>query len=426
MIESPHDTDKLARRVGTTGLYLFGCAAFPSSAASNVAFVLLVAAILLDHRRARSMLSKDPSALLLGLFAAYLIWALLWAWPAEARPSDLDGAGRLVKLWLFLPVAYWLEGDMARVQRFLLCVLAGFIARCIIATDWSAPPALLTGERLRCGISSVNHFGEYAATILLGLLVYVRTVWRSSQSLGAPPAWAARIGWTLMILVALYWVIASQSRGAILALPIAFLFATFVAAMRPGRRSGSAPLGVIVVAALLLLPVAWVVAQRSGDDAAMLAAIMSGQWSAIPYTPMGIRLHMLALGWTWWLEQPIFGQGAGAIEQLLGSAARELHAFKHLHNTLIDNLVRLGLVGTLILQALFVYVFVALWQEVRSGCLPFAFIAFAVGALALAFLFGQTDYRMGAWDWRHYWAIIGGVAYTAPLFHRSRAAPSRG
>jgi O-antigen ligase len=155
---------------------------------------------------------------------------------------------------------------------------------------------------------------------------------------------------------------------------------------------------------------------RGSLDSAMLDAILSGDWSNIPYSSFGVRLHMLRIGWEWWLERPWFGYGPGAVESMfLHGTVQELQEYTHLHNTLVDNLVRLGGVGTLLLQSLYLYVAYALWRRFRAGGVPLSLGVFALGALLMAFLFGQTDYRMDGWDWRHYWVMIGSISYTLPL-----------
>lgn len=416
MLKNGPVPDKRAQHIGTAALYLFGIAAFVSSSAAELAFALLILALILDRRRAWTLLRTDPPTLLLGAFTAYLAAALMWAWPAEGRPADLDGAGRLLKLWLFLPVAYWLQGDSARIHRFLLCVLAGFWLGCLAAMDWTSPPAIITGERLECAISSATYFGEYAATIALGLLLYATAIDKFAARLAPSLAWPLRIGWGLAILIALAWIIASQTRAAIGGLPLALLIGLGIAAVVQKRPLTPAILSWSLAFAILSsFPIGWVIQQRWDHDAPLVATLLSGDWSTIPYTPIGIRLHMLDQGWTWWLERPLFGHGAGAVARLLDGAATELRPFKHLHNTLIDNLVRLGIVGTVLLQALFVAVFLAFWRQARHRDTPFPLVAFGFGSLIFAFLFGQADYRMGGWDWRHYWAIIGGVTYTIAL-----------
>lgn len=419
MVESTRNPENLAAAIGAFGVYLFGVAAFLSSAASNVALGLLTLALLLDWKRSWAVLRTDPTFWLIAAFLLYLICSLVWAWPPEWRLDDLDGAGRLLKLWLFLPLAYWLSADQARIERFLLAVLASFLVGRIAAIDWSTPLALATGARLRLGISSINHFGLYSGTMFLGTAVYASTVWKVAANRAPPLAWSLRVGWVLIGATGLYWLLASESRGAAGALILALLFAAGIG-VRLRRKKisliGLAYLGAVIAATTLVVGAVFI--DRLSADSSTFGVLFSGNWSDIPYSSTGVRIHMLRLGWEWWLERPWLGYGAGSVERLLDGAAPELHRFKHLHNTLIDNLVRLGAIGTLLLQALFVYLFLALWRGARSGDVPFSLGIFALGSLVYAFIFGLTDYRMGAWDWRHYWLVLGGVSYAVPLAAR--------
>ncbi len=430
MIATLADSNDLARRTGVTGVYLFGIGSFLSFAASNVAVGLLILAIILDRRSAWPVLRSDPAFWLFIGFTLYLAFALTWAWPPEWRAADIEGSERLLKLWYFLPLAYWLNGDLSRINRFLLCVGAGFLIGRIAAIDWSTPPALISGERLRLGFSSINHFGLYAGTLFLGILAYARTVWQFTAQHPPGLAWFLRSSWAVIALTALYWLLASQSRGAIASLMITLVlaFMLIVSFRRTWTTafllafSGAAVLLAVLLGGEILAHLWPLDSARWSLDSVMLNAILNGDWSSIPYSPVGIRLHMIRTGWEWWLERPWFGYGPGAVESMfLHGAVQELQEYTHLHNTLIDNLVRLGGAGTLLLQSLFLYVAYTLWRRFRAGVVPLSLGVFTLGTLVLAFLFGQTDYRMDGWDWRHYWVVIGGISYSFHLLAGPRS-----
>lgn len=419
VIETLPGTNDLARRIGVAGVYLFGVGAFLSSAASNVAVGLLILAMILDRRKAWPLLRDDLAFWLFIGFSLYLVFALVWIWPPDGRAADIDGSKRFLKLWLFLPLSYWLGGEPSRINRFLLCVGSGFLIGRIIAIDWSTPLALIAGERLRLGFSSINHFGLYSGTLFLGIMAYVGPVWNLTAERPLRLSWLMRIGWIMIALTALYWVLASQSRGAIMSLAVTLVVVAMLMAYFRRQRATLFLFALVGVATLLaILLGGGFVAQRWPQESATLNGILAGDWSSIPYSSIGIRLHMLRVGWEWWLDQRWFGYGPGSVELLLDGAVQELQNYKHLHNTLIDNLVRLGAIGMLLLQALFLYVALSLWRRFKAGGVPLSLGLFALGSLTLAFLFGQTDYRMNGWDWRHYWIMLGGVSYAIPLAHR--------
>jgi O-antigen ligase len=419
MLGIPQNTGNLSRHLGAGGVYLFGIGAFLAPAAANVAFALLILGLALDGRRGWRVLRGDPTLWLLTAFVLYLVGSLLWAWPPEGREADLDGARRLLKLWLFLPLAYWLGGDTARIERFLLCVLVGFMLGRLVDVDWFSIPTVATGDRLRLGFSSVNHFGCYAATVFLGLLAYTGRFWQVTDGYDPRLAWSLRGAWILTATIVLYWMLASQSRGAIGALLLTLVLCVFLVGYLHGQHATLLLLGLIAVGTLVVgLVASGPIAERVAVESGTLPMILRGDWSGIPFDNTGIRLHMLRYGRIWWLERPWVGHGIGASEGMLASVL-EFHGEKHLHNTLIDNLVRLGVVGTLLLQCLFISVFVALLRGTRGGLVPLALGVFGLGALVLSFVFGQTDYRMGAWDWRHYWVVIGAIAYALPLAERA-------
>lgn len=405
------------------GLFAFGALQFP--AVANLGLGLALLGLLLDGRASARWLAREPLVGLLLLFALALAAGLALAWPVAHRAEDLDAAGRLLKLWLFLPLAYWLGGRERRILAFLGVAAAGFLLGRLAALDWLAPPALVTGERIRLGISSINHFALYAATASIGLACFTPRVLRALAALA--PA-ARRVGialWAAALALTLYWTIAAQSRGVWLgAVATAAVLVVLLGWVR-GRRALVVGLAsAAVIAAVLGLAAGALVAQRLEVELATVGQALSGRWGELPYDSTGTRLHMIGFGLERWREAPWLGHGPGGLTTVLQQTGGELAVYKHLHNVFVDGLARLGIVGTVLLQGLFVGVLVAAWRAFRAGALAVDVALFALGGLLLAFLANLTDLRLFGWDWRNYWLLLASVGYAVPMRGSARSSAS--
>src|SRR5690606_9164371 len=130
------------------------------------------------------------------------------AWNPEHRAADVDAMRKFLHLWWFVPLAFWIGASERRALACLALAGAAFVAGCVFA---DATPS---GDgRLRLGFSSINHFAQYAAGLLLGIACLAPRAWRHVAHRGV----AARAALVLIggaaAALALYWVLASGSRG---------------------------------------------------------------------------------------------------------------------------------------------------------------------------------------------------------------------
>lgn len=417
MLEShARGSKRLAGHLGLAGLTLFAFGTLQYPALSNIGLALALAAMLLDWRAAARWLGKEPLVGLFALFAVTIAGGLAFAWPADHRPEDLDAAARLLKLWLFLPLAYWLDGRETRILPYLAVAALGFYLARLASMDWFTPPAVVTGERIRLGISSINHFALYAATALIGLGCFTP---RALRVLGRLTPHRRRLGmaiWAALILLALYWAIAAQSRGVWLGTVMTALVLAMLLGWRRGKRAVLIGIGsTALIGAVLALAVGGLLAQRLGVEMATIDQAVTGNWDQLPYDATGTRLHMINFGLERWAEAPWLGHGPGGLTTILQQSGGELSVYKHLHNVFIDSLARLGILGTVLLQGLFVAVLFAAWRAYRAGRVAIDVSFFVLGGLLLAFFANLTDLRLFGWDWRNYWLLLASVAYAVPI-----------
>jgi O-antigen ligase len=122
-----------------------------------------------------------------------------------------------------------------------------------------------------------------------------------------------------------------------------------------------------------------------------------------------------------WLQRPWLGWGPGTSRSLIVGSGEvglwnpEDGVLKHLHNSYLEMLVQLGVVGFGLWMSMIV---ILLWGTVaamRAGRMSQDlgwFILFALLYLAIWSLF---NFRMVNQDFRGYWAMLAGIAFSFGL-----------
>jgi hypothetical protein len=198
------------------------------------------------------------------------------------------------------------------------------------------------------------------------------------------PAWLrlSRGQFQLVTVVCGAGLLASQSRGAIVALGVAVL----VAAIRQGRLSRSSVLAVIVVTPLLVF--AAVSLQHESDRNS-------------PNSTLAARADLSALAYREWHLSPVLGQGLRFFKQpgalLQGDA----------HNVVAATLADSGLVGLAALALLIGGSMIALWR------LPAQTSSIALAFLVGRFVHGLFDVYWVAGPTTLPWLIVGIACGTA-------------
>ncbi len=402
---------------GRAALFLFGGFALLGTAPANIGLVLMALLCLVQAApRWREGLAWPP--LVLGLAALLLMGGHLLA----GSLADLERAGHYLRLWLALPVAWWVTRlrDPRSVGLLLAAALAGFIVGRLLKIDPAAPLAVYT-RRDGLGLPVIA-FGQYCAAGLMVLVLMLPELWRARpRGRWLAPAVAGLLGVVGLLALGL---VLSRARGAWLALvivlPAAGLLRLWLLSRKPGGPRLGRVLGLAGAGALLFGGALWwaagdLIASRLGAESSAWQALSEGRWDEVGTGSVGLRVHMIRQGLEWWLERPLLGWGPGSVEQMLaGLEGSPIQHFNDLHNAYMHTLVELGAVGLAVLLGLFAVAFLALsrgWQRgrVSDG------MAVAVGAaLALHLLAAATNYRLYNVDWQFYWTLFGALALAAP------------
>jgi O-antigen ligase len=390
-------------------------------------------------REARAALFKDRVFLFSLLCAAYLV--VQTAWGAASLPETWDrqwlDCGKFLLLLGFLPVAWLLKANLARINLVLAAALSSLLVGmqpyATLEEMLGFQVAWQTGFQMTVACSSL-----ISATALLGLLLWVGPILSLPGS-----GWLKGIlglAWLAAAYLNAYILVASQSRALWLAALIVFPVAMGLRHFRPTRTRALAParlayFPVLAVVGLLLggmLLNADSLLARIGPDKATAALILRGETDHLPESSFAYRFYIQKFGVEKWLERPLIGWGTGSTKYLIKTSGQPAlfnrpanHWMGHLHNSLLEILVRFGLIGLAIAGFGFWLWFKAIAAAAKAGRIPRIHLLFLTGAAALTAVRMLTAFPVLLMDWAAYWLLLAGAGYSFAL-RREEPRPSLG
>ena len=407
--------------IGLTGLYLFAFGAWLNKGIVIVGLALVLLACLLEASTIWKQTKRLPLVWIVLATATYILFRTLVAAkldPAHAALHLKDGA-RLSYLCGFLLIGWRLFANQERILTLLAVAGCGFLLARLWHFDWSdAATSSWWKTRTGLGLPEIA-FGYYAATLLLGLIIFAPRMFRRVHS---PVAWAVGlIAWLLLVLLSMEGVVLSQSRAVwasifLVSIPLLIASRRFPQSIPKTWRfllAGSALLGITAI-----IHFNWdTLALRISQEPGTYEQLLSGRYQDITTSydngngkSVGIRLKMLGFGFTEWQRAPFFGQGPAAAKILLHDSDIPFFSpLNDLHNGIVDSLVRLGIVGLLLLGLCLAATLLSGWRAYRTKRMSpdlFLFLTSSTGLLLLSML---TNFRMLNGDWRYWLFLISGA-----------------
>ncbi len=257
----------------------------------------------------------------------------------------------LLKLFLFLPLAWWIGGSWAGAVRMLIIAFLGLVTA--IALDPNLLQSLnmlWAGQRVDFGIHNAQHGALFFGLVILFCILSL------SQRVQNKPA----VNWVnaLLILISLaglVFLLGTMTRAAILGL----FMAGFVALLLRIRRGNlfdrshlsmaKAVLVSVLVIGLLTWPATILLDRLAGEKPAF-HALLAGNLDALPFGSVGIRVHSWAEALEWIAERPVTGWGLKARSDVIQLSERfpdnvKAIGYGHLHNGYLEILLGFGAVG---------------------------------------------------------------------------------
>jgi O-antigen ligase len=415
---------KYANYTGVTAALAFAFFAWLSPAGSNIALAVFSLAFLLTPS-AWPIVRRDP---LFKLFAAFAIYVTLGASFAidefpETRRLQIRDASNWLKLFAFLPLAWWLRGDLRRIHWTLILATVGLLIGMLSKADWSSLYHMTATERTGFKLRIIFS-GLVSASVVLGLLVYTPRI--RSGSTGSSSDIFRLAGWLAALYLSSFMLISSKSRGAwlaaLVAVPCALAIRYFWKTKKadfPLRKSIPFVLLALGIVAGLFALNQGEIRTRLGQENAVVSSILQGESQHLPRTSIGYRHDVQKFGLQKYVERPWFGWGPGSTEHLIETSGRPelIHPqekgadwMDHFHNTYLEILVRFGLLGSLVLAATVFLMMKNVWRNYKTGILPQDHFAFLAGSFVLLAVWSLFDFRILHGDCRAYWILLAGIA----------------
>jgi O-antigen ligase len=419
------------RRMATVALLTFVLTAWVSTPVASTCLVVLLLAFVMDEEVPWRSVRADPMVALFAISLLYLAVRTLWGVleMPETAYKQVEEALDWSKLWVFLLVAWWIQGEVRRILQVLGLTLIGLVIGTALSLDPQKLAEVLAGLRPRVEFPALD-FGLYTSTGVLGLLLCAPRIWGRTDQ---PAFLTARVAaWLAFLAVLVQGVITSQSRGTWIAVLVVFPPFLVLRALHrqrePGKGHGLRTRWPVAAGALLIFGLIAAnlgpIEHRLLEERSSIHEVLSGHWKqVVPRDSVSYRAYLLRLGLERWLQRPIFGWGVGNAAALIQrSDILAIRQFKDFHNAYVDVLVRMGLVGAALTAFGLWLLLRALWRARSAGRLPPDLFLCLTGAFALLAVWSLSDFRMVHADWRFYWVILAGSAYTFQL--HAKGAPA--
>lgn len=417
--------DEVRCRYGTLALTAFGFLGPQGHAGAKFGLLFLFLFALAYWRRFIRDLARDPFFLAWCLLAVYLV--IRGGSAALEFPSTSPDQWRSALLFagtgfFAVLISWWIAADPKRVMLLLGAALAGFSLEVVVEFDPERFEGLVAGGQ-RHMLGSALPMGLTGAVAIVGLLVFLPRLlrvasgylWREKVIL-----YSVMAGVTALLMFAQ---IVTQSR-AVIGMLIVLVPAVIIWQFR-NRWNGMqerAPLAIsyMVVIGLFMVAVTLIgpklvdkFEQEYNEVAPYLA---SGELQDMPESSFGWRIHLNMHGSNLATERPWTGWGPGtsSTHDLKDRYdAANLGFLRHLHNTYLEILVRLGLIGALL------YLLAAgllLWGAIRArpstGRMPGDVGTFLVVGCALMAGWSLIDFRLLMWDFLFPLILLASLAHT--------------
>jgi O-antigen ligase len=271
----------------------------------------------------------------------------------------------LPRIYLFIPIAWWLGGNNRTIALFLIISLLGFFFACLQDPNFDDTILrILAGGRVSFGILNAQHVAMFFSIGLVGCLSYLNTALKIQH-------WRNSIKYTPLLLgcaaLCVAGIIATQTRAAFFGLTVAFVILIILLvrkSLRKEKKKLSKQGVVALVLTIALLGIFTInlnktLIKRESNEKTAVAAAISGDWGNIPYTSIGIRLNTWLQALEWIAKKPLIGYGGDVRRDIIQKSPKHPEWVKetvgHFHNSYIEITLGFGLIGLLLALAPLAY-----------------------------------------------------------------------
>lgn len=315
-------------------------------------------------------LRKDPLIILGMCFFLYTVISIIWhrlTLPDHFPPTTSDR--RFLRVLYFIAIAYAIaRSGWLTAWRLLAVAFMGLVAYLSISFNQAEWLLAWQGERVDFGIHNAQHTGVVFAICALSLSIFTPRFYQWLKQAAPVIALVSALLWAAALLFSLWGVFVSQTRGVWLGLGIAALLFPVVLALacklhRTSPVSLRKPIlaGIMAVVAFSILAAGFNLPSRVSDRlAAEHVTWESLRQAATHETQQLSSIEIRVASWSaaadWIMEKPFMGWGGRGSRPLIRQSELFSDEFKktynHLHNSYLQVLVEIGLVGAMFIVAL--------------------------------------------------------------------------
>ena len=322
------------------------------------------------------------SAVLWFLLASIAVPLISWQLAHIHHPQWAESSTkvhRVIKWFIFIPVAFWLGGRTKKTFILWgLALLGLLLAPWLAGHGWTELKYGLMGRRVDFGLHNAQHAAMLYAVGVLGLISFSHRIFTSNNR----GYWFKRLLWLLAFMASSFGVIVTQTRGIWLGLGgssflfIIFYFKIFWRGSQKSFYKISIILLVIIILTTISIgtPLKKIVTNRLTIEKTTVMKVLQGDISDLPYSSVGVRVHTWTEAWSWIKQRPLVGWGGNG-NRLVIKHSEKLpewvkKEFRHLHNTYLDLLVNFGVLGGLLYLSLLGWLVVRGIGAWKSGHMP--------------------------------------------------------
>lgn len=307
---------------------------------------------------------------LASIFIQMISWGLSLCTDTEWEKSDFH-IDYMTRFFVFIPLSWWVaQYKNAIWWVYISAAIAIFMTPWITGHGFQEIHDGIYGKRIDLGIHNAQHTSLFFGVVFLGLLCFSKLLYIKNKFFVFPAVF--------FIFYSILIVYLSSSRQSWLALLVTgFLFASYFTIKRFKVSSGKRKILTIVLFLVAILSVGGTlvnsdkIVKRVMAEKEFLAAIISLNFDAVPYSSFGIRLHSWEASIAFITEKPLFGWGGdgrtSVIQHTDWLPENIRQNFGHLHNTYLEILVNFGVVGLVFYFYVWFYFSKQIYRRVKSG-----------------------------------------------------------
>jgi O-antigen ligase len=274
---------------------------------------------------------------------------------------------KLPRIYLFIPIAWWLGGNNRTFAMFLSTALVGFFFACLQDPMFNQTvERIFQGGRVDFGILNAQHVGMFFSLSLIGCLSYFSDAIKSETLM-------QRIGFTAFLTIAgtlcAIGIIGTQTRAAFLGLLTAFVAYLLISMYRIVKvkkanqnvKAVMSTLVAIIIVGSMSYSFKYSLTERIISEKNTITAITERDWGNIPYTSIGIRVNTWLQALEWIAEKPLIGYGGKVRTDIIQQSTKHPDwikgQFGHFHNSFIEIMLGSGLLGLFLFFTPVIYSF---------------------------------------------------------------------